>query len=249
MSLQNWNAENYQKHASFVPTLADDVLDLLNAQKHEKVLDLGCGDGQLTQKIVDLGSTVVGIDASESMVVSTIERGIEAYVIDGHELKYDAEFDAVFTNATLHWLKQPKQVINGVYKALKQNGRFVGEFGGYGNVGSLIKVMQEVFNENKDFGEFKNPWFFPTVKEYKSLLEQQNFEVRHIELIARPTTLKSGMGEWLSIFAQGITNDLYESQKIFFKELCINKLKPIMFSEENGWVADYVRLRFQAIKI
>ena len=226
MSQQNWNAAEYQKHASFVPSLANSVIELLNPRKGEKILDIGCGDGELTQQLKEKGCLVIGIDSSPSMVESTKNRGIEAYVIDGQTIDFQNQFDAVFSNAALHWLTQPERVIKGVYLSLKPNGRFVAEFGGYGNIATLLKAMQEVFRENTGFGEFKNPWFFPSVAEYKTLLEKQGFKINSIELIPRPTPLKSGVEKWLEIFAKGITSHLDPEQKILFLSAVKNKLMP-----------------------
>ena len=248
MSQQNWNATEYKEHASFVPSLTNDVIDLLNPQKGERILDVGCGDGELTLKLQEKGCLVTGIDSSVSMVESTKNRGIEAHVIDGHNMCYQNEFDAVFSNAALHWLTQPEKVIKNVWLSLKSNGRFVAEFGGDGNIAALLRAMQAVFQENKGFGEFNNPWFFPSVDEYKFLLEQEGFNVKYIALIPRPTPLKSGVRKWLEIFAEGITSHLNPEQKKTFIIAVKDKLTTILYTEKDGWVADYVRIRFEATK-
>jgi 2-isopropylmalate synthase len=248
MSQQQWDAEEYVNHASFVTALAGDVIELLNPQSGERILDVGCGDGELTAALQDKGCSLVGIDASVSMVESTKRRGLEAYVVDGQELDFHNEFDAVFSNAALHWLLQPEKVIKGVYEGLKAKGRFVAEFGGDGNIAALLKAMQDVFNEHEEFGQFKSPWFFPNTEEYKVLLEKEGFEVNIIELISRPTPLTSGISKWLEIFAEGITAHLTMEQRKIFIGLVEDKLRPILYSEKEGWVADYVRLRFDATK-
>lgn len=135
-----------------------------------------------------------------------------------------------------------------MWLSLKSNGRFVAEFGGNGNIATLVRVMQEVFQENKDFGKFKNPWFFPSVDEYKYLLEQEGFVVKYIALIPRPTPLKSGVRKWLEIFAGGITNHLSLEQKNVFVVAVEKKLATSLHKEKDEWVVDYVRLRFEAIK-
>lgn len=248
MSQQNWNASEYVKHASFVPTMANDVVALLNPQEGEAILDVGCGDGELTRLLQEKGCSVIGIDSSPSMIEMAKNRGIKAYVIDGHNIAYQNRFDAIFSNAALHWLTQPEKVVKGAYLALKENGRFVAELGGKGNIAALLRAMQEVFEENAEFGEFHMPWFFPSVKEYKGLLEQAGFHVKYIELIARPTPLKSGVEKWLEIFAAGIINHLSREQKTTFLRSVKGKLLSVLYTEQNGWVADYVRLRFEATK-
>ncbi|SMN17302.1 Trans-aconitate 2-methyltransferase [uncultured Candidatus Thioglobus sp.] len=248
MSQQNWDATEYKEHASFVPSLASDVIELLNPQEGEKILDIGCGDGELTYKLKQKGCLAIGIDSSPSMVESTKIRGIEAYIIDGENITYQNEFDAVFSNAALHWLTQPEKVIKGVYLALKSNGRFIAEFGGDGNIAALLEAMQRVFQENKEFGEFKIPWYFPTTEAYKLLLERVGFKVKYIELIPRPTPLKSGVEKWLEIFAEGIIKELTPEQKNVFLVAVKDKLTPVIYTKKDGWVADYVRLRFEATK-
>lgn len=249
MSLQDWNATEYKQHASFVPSLASGVMELLNPRQGERVLDIGCGDGTLTSEIQYKGCLVTGIDASPDMVESTRSRGIDAGVLDGHDIDYDNEFDAVFSNAALHWLTSPDKVIAGVYRALKPNGRFVAEFGGDGNIAALLAAMQAVFQENNDFGEFRHPWYFPTARDYCLKLEEAGFVVRYIELLPRPTPLTSGVTKWLEIFAAGITCRLIAEQKDRFLLLVKERLIPVLYSEKQGWVADYVRLRFEAIKL
>ncbi|MBQ0720557.1 MAG: methyltransferase domain-containing protein [Gammaproteobacteria bacterium] len=248
MQKQEWNAPEYSEHAAFVSSMAGGVLALLNPQPGEHILDLGCGDGELALTIQQQGCTVVGIDASASMVESAKARGINAQLVDGHALDFHNEFDAVFSNAALHWLTEPEKVIKGVHGALKNNGRFVAEMGGDGNIAALLKAMAEVFEENPSFGTFKHPWYFPTVDGYKNRLEKAGFMLEAIELIPRPTPLESGLEKWLEIFADSISSQLNKQQKPQFFSAVKEKLSPVLYSEKDGWVADYVRLRFAAIK-
>lgn len=246
MTEQTWNANQYIHHASFVPELGNPVLELLNPRSDETILDLGCGDGALTMKIAETGADVYGIDSSESMIDVAKKRGLKANLGRGESLQFNHQFDAVFSNAALHWMTDYQAVIKGVHQSLKPKGRFVGEFGGKGNIASLLQVMQYLFEKHEDFGEFKNPWFFPSAATYKKALEAEGFEVTYIELIPRPTPLKSGVREWLKIFADNITQSLNQHQKGQFYEEAEELLKPGLYSAEKGWVADYVRLRFVA---
>lgn len=244
-----WDTEKYVTRASYVPELGSPVVYLLKPLPGERILDLGCGDGALTMKIAESGAVVCGVDLSESMISVARKRGLSADVSDGESLLFRNEFDAVFSNAALHWMKQYQAVISGVHKALKANGRFVGEFGGQGNVTTIIDAIQEVFNDHDTFGEFIDPWFFPSPKNYQAALEKGGFKVKFIKLIDRPTPLKTGIQDWLKIFADGITQELNEAQKrIFFEEMEL-LLKPKLYTEQDGWVADYVRLRFEALKV
>jgi len=248
MNQQTWNAQQYQDNASFVSELGDSVLDLLSPQSGETILDLGCGDGALTEKIALLAKDVIGIDSSESMVLSAQKRGLNAILMSGDAISYKNKFDAVFTNAALHWILNYQAVIEGVHNSLKPHGRFVGEFGGHGNIATLIGAMKSVVNQNPKMGSFINPWFFPKTEEYKNYLEKSDFIVTYIELINRPTPLKTGVKEWLKIFANHIISGIPPELEEEFLTQTEAMLSPYLFSEEKGWVADYVRLRFHAIK-
>ncbi len=245
---QSWNAKKYIDNASFVADHGNPVADLLDPKEGERILDLGCGDGALTAQIETLGASVHGVDASPSMVDSAINRGLSAEVGSGDSLTFQNEFDAVFSNAALHWMKDYESAIGCVYSALKPNGRFIGEFGGEGNVLSLVQAMEKVFSDNESFGNFVNPWFFPAAEFYKSQLEKAGFRVNYIELIPRPTPLASGVSEWLKLFANGIVSHLTEDQKKLFLKKVERLVKPDLF-KDGEWVADYVRLRFSATKV
>jgi len=249
MTQQTWNAQQYINHASFVPQLANPVLDLLHPKSGETILDLGCGDGTLTLKIAEDGAKVQGIDSSDSMIEAAQQRGLLAEVGNGENLQFNCQFDAVFSNAALHWMPDYHAVISGVNRALRDKGRFVGEFGGQGNISALIEAMQALFAQHPEFGEFKHPWFFPSATEYQQALEARGFQVSYMELIPRPTPLKTGVREWLKIFARQITEGLNEEQKETFYQEAESLLKPVLYTEEDGWVADYVRLRFAASKV
>ena len=248
MNNQNWNVQEYKESASFVPQLGTPVMELLAPQKGEKILDLGCGDGKLTLEIKKCGCDVLAIDSSIAMVNAAKQLGLNAQILNGESLNFNQEFDAVFSNAALHWMTNSHQVAAGVYQALKPKGRFVGEFGGKGNIQDIVVTMSAIFQEFPEFGEFNNPWYFPSVAEYSKVLTKAGFNMEYIELIPRPTPLSNGITPWLKIFANGITNHLNkEQQEIFIKE-AETRLYPLIFSETQGWVADYVRLRFKAIK-
>ena len=243
----NWNANNYNKHADFVSILATPVVELLKPKKDEKILDLGCGDGTLAVEIEKAGTKVVAVDLSEDMVEKTKEKGVEAYVMSATELTFQDEFDAVFSNAVLHWVNEPKIAIQKIYNSLKDGGRFIAEFGGYGNIKHLTDAMQKVFDKHPEYGKFHNPWYFPKVQKYKTLLEEGGFEVGYIELIPRPTKIDD-ISNWLNIFANGIVSHLTHEQQINFNNEVREILKPIIYSKKEGWVADYARLRLEATK-
>jgi 2-isopropylmalate synthase len=242
-----WNADKYNKHADFVSNLASPVIDLLEPKKDEHILDLGCGDGTLAVEMEKLGANVIAVDLSKSMVEKTKEKGIKAFVMSATELTFENEFDAIFSNAVLHWVKDANEAIKKISKSLKSNGRFIAEFGGCGNIKYLTEAMQEVFDNHKEFGSFNNPWYFPKDTEYKQLLENNGFNVEYIELIPRSTKIDD-ISNWLDIFANGIVSHLTDEQQKQFKQEVRAILKPKIYSEEDGWVADYVRLRLKATK-
>ena len=242
-----WNANNYSQNADFVYKLAMPVVDLLQAKKNEKILDLGCGEGSLSLEIQKYDSQVIGVDTSEDMVTKSKEKGIEAYVMSATKLAFSEEFDAVFSNAVLHWIDDAKGVIQQISRVLKPSGRFVGEFGGDGNIQTLLSAIEEVFNRHPEFGAYKSLWFFPTPQKYKELLEENGFSVGYIKLIKRPTPVND-IKEWLEIFANGMMQSVPEESKESFKSEVQDILKEKLYTAKDGWVVDYVRLRFYAKK-
>ena len=247
-SIQEWNAEQYAKNARFVSDLGQAVLDLLNPQPGERILDLGCGDGALTERLVAAGANVVGVDSSADMVRAAKDRGLDARVVDGYTLEFDSEFDAVFSNAAMHWMKRdPDAVVAGAYRALKPGGRFVAEMGGHGCVAAITVALCATLQE----GGLSNPadlipWYFPTPDEYQARLEAAGFAIEHIALIPRPTPLPTGMRGWLDTFAIPFTTTLPEYKRGEFLDEVTEKLRPVLCDSNGRWTADYMRLRFLA---
>ena len=243
-----WDPKEHNKHTAFVSQLALSVVELLAPKKGEKILDAGCGDGTLAVEIEKYGAKVVGVDMSAEMTEACKRKGIESYVGSVTALPYENEFDAVFSNATLHWVKEPKIALEQMAKGLKSGGRFIAEFGGEGNVYHVVKAMEKVFSNHSEFGEFKNPWYFPSVNAYKALLNEVGFKVEYIELIPRPTPMDNILN-WLDIFANGVTEYLTQEQLEVFKIECRDILTETNHSDDEGWILDYVRLRVEAVKI
>lgn len=243
----DWNAKKYNKHADFVSALGMPVVDLLNPQEQEYILDLGCGDGTLGVELEKLGAKVLAVDLSADMVAKSKEKGLDAYVMSATELPYKEEFDAVFSNAVLHWVKDARLAVEHVYDALKNEGRFVAEFGGHGNIEQIRLAMKEVFETKEEYGAFNDPWFFPSEETYRNILEEQGFEVKYIEIIPRPTPIDD-IANWLDVFVNGIIGHLTNEQQITFKKEVREILKEKIYSQEEGWVADYVRIRVEAYK-
>lgn len=242
----SWSAERYRTHAGFVPALGSEVLDLLAPQPGERILDLGCGDGVLTEALVAAGAEVIGVDASADMVAAARDRGIDARIADGTALDFDGGFDAVFSNAALHWMTDSDAVISGVRKALKPKGRFVGEFGGAGNVAAITVALLAVLGRRGIDAEAANPWYFPTPDAYRRRLERRGFKVGFIELFPRPTPLPGEMSGWLDTLAAPFLAALSPDERTAARDEAVALLRPALCDEEGRWTADYVRLRFAA---
>lgn len=248
MTKQTWNPERYAKHAGFVATLGMPVVELLNPQPGERILDLGCGDGALTLKLVEMGCDVVGIDGSAEQIAAAQAHGLNARVMDGQALTFEPEFDAVFSNATLHWLKEADATIYGVWRALKPGGRFVAEFGGGDNVSQIRAALHTALRKRYIDPETVDPWYFPSPEAYRSKLEAHGFRVDSIQLIPRPTPLPGDLIPWLETFGESFTNALpVEARQDFLIEVR-ESLRPQLCDSTGNWTADYVRLRFAATK-
>jgi trans-aconitate methyltransferase len=244
----HWNPAQYAQTARFVSDLGMPVVDLLAPQPGERILDLGCGDGPLTQKLVALGCSVVGVDASPEMVAAARALGLDARVMDGHALAFDGEFDAVFSNAALHWMTQPEKVVAGVWRALKPGGRFVGECGGQGNVGRVVEALEAALARRGIDARRVNPWYFASAGEYRVRLEACGFEVDSIALIERPTPLPGHLADWLQTFAKSFIEALPPEQHAGFLEEVAALCRPHLCDANGKWTADYVRLRFAATR-
>ena len=247
--IQSWNPAVYVENGSFVPALGAGVLGWLAPLPGERILDLGCGDGQLTSRIAAAGARVLGLDASEPMVAGARMRGLQAQVGNAEALVFQSEFDAVFSNAALHWIRDQDAMLAGVKRALKPGGRFVAEMGGHGNIASiqvaLTAVLQRHGLERSFTAEQMN--YFPTAAAYRNRLEAQGFLVERIELIQRPTLLADpGMHGWLTTFRRGVLEAIPESERVAVVNETVAMLEPFLRDELGQWTADYVRLRFIA---
>lgn len=243
---QRWKADTYQQHTGFVPVLGAPVLERLAPKSGEHILDLGCGDGALTEKLKAAGAEVLGVDASDTMIAAARSRGLDVRVLDGHGLDFDQRFDAVFSNAALHWMLDPDTVIAGVHRALKPGGRFVGEFGGHGNVAAITVAILAVLKARGIDGAAISPWYFPTVEAYRTRLEAKGFDVVSIDLIPRPTPLPTDMEGWLHTMAGPFFAALDADDRSAALAEVIDLLKLSLRDERGNWTADYVRLRFDA---
>ena len=244
---QSWDPERYARNARFVADLGAPLLDLLDARPCERILDLGCGDGALTAKIAATGAEVVGVDASAEQIAAARALGLDARVMDGERLAFARDFNAVLSNAALHWMKRPDAVLAGVARALKPGGRFVAEMGGAGNVGSVRAAIGDALRRRGQDPAPYDPWYFPTPDEYRAKLEAAGFRVRQIEPIPRPTPIPGDISAWLETFGESFLAALPEGEhRAALVDEVRTALAPHLRGPGGGWVVDYVRLRFAA---
>ena len=245
---QSWDPQSYARNARFVSDLGAPVVELLAPRAGERILDLGCGDGALTKKLADLRCEVVGVDSSAPQIEAARRLGLDARVMDGARLGFDCEFDAVFSNVAIHWMKPPDDVIAGVWRALKPGGRFVGEFGGHGCVETIKRALLAALNRRGIDGDALNPWFFPTVEDYSARLSRRGLTISYIALIPRPTPLPTDIKGWLETFAQPLMAPLADGDRAAFIDEVRAALRPALCDADGKWFADYVRLRFATQK-
>jgi ubiquinone/menaquinone biosynthesis C-methylase UbiE len=248
-----WQPDLYDNKLDYVSELGKGVVGLLNPKNGELILDIGCGTGDLAHQISKSGAIVIGMDLSTQMISSAKEKysGIKFIVGNAENFKLDQQMDAVFSNAALHWMKNPEQVINCVWDVLKPGGRFVAEFGGRGNVEKVIKATSHVLA--RDYGidaSKRNPWYFPSIAQYSTLLEQRGFRVTYAVHFDRPTKMKDGQNG-LNIWLTGSVDDFFKG---FSEEEKLNVIKKIETEacselfEDGDWYIDYKRIRISAVK-
>jgi trans-aconitate methyltransferase len=247
-SVQTWDPATYAQNARFVSDLGSAVLALLAARAGERILDLGCGDGVLTKRLVDLGCEVVAVDSSAAQIDAAKQLGLDARLVTAEALSFDGEFDAVFSNAVLHWIKNADPMIAGVHRALKPGGRFVAECGGHGCVDRIRTALVEALDRRGIDGEARVPWYFPTPGDYATRLERAGFRVDSIALIPRPTPLPGDVIGWFETFAHSFLDGLSGASRAEYLQDVRAALEPQLRDGDGTWIADYVRLRFAATK-
>jgi SAM-dependent methyltransferase len=240
---QAWSAEDYARNAGFVPALGAEALALLAPQPGERILDLGCGDGVLTGRIAEAGARVTGLEPDPDMAEAARARGIEVLEQDAHEPFGEARFDAVFSNAALHWMRDPDLVLRHVRRALRPGGRLVAEQGGFGNVAAVTTALNAALEAAG--GQAVRPWDFPSPTLQRQRLEAAGFQVLSIGLHPRPTPLPTGMEGWLKTFAGPFLRGLGPAERHAVLRDAQRRLGALHDPAE-GWIADYVRLRFAA---
>jgi SAM-dependent methyltransferase len=250
MTHDHWNPDRYARECGFVARNGESLIEWLAPRRGERVLDLGCGEGKLTAKLVEAGCDVVGVDASPQQIAAARAAGLNAIVADGAALPLTEAFDAVFSNAALHWMKRPDAVIASVFRSLRLGGRFVAEFGAAGNVATIRNAIHDELRLRKIDPWPLDPWYFPSEDEYRGKLEAAGFRVVRIEAFLRPTRLLSDVAGWLRVFAGPFTSALPPEDRESFLAAVQERARPTLQDSDGSWsLTDYRRLRFEALKV
>jgi trans-aconitate methyltransferase len=251
MTTQQWDATLYDGKHGFVWQHGAALVELLAPRPGERILDLGCGTGHLTARVAAAGAGVVGLDHSAEMLAQARAAypGIEFVQGDARAFAFAKPFDAVFSNATLHWVRPPESAVRRVYEALKPGGRFVAEFGGRGNVRAVVEALRTAAGR---VGVAVAPpaWYYPSVGEYAGLLEAAGLEVRFAILFDRPTPLEgdTGLRDWVRMFAGGMVEAVPAERREEFLQAVEEEARSTLF-RDGSWAADYRRLRVVAVRV
>jgi SAM-dependent methyltransferase len=247
-----WSPTDYAQNAAFVPALGDAVLQMLAPRPGELILDVGCGDGALTMRIAEAGARVIGLDSSPEMVEAARARGLDAFVADAEKMEFDrfGQFDAVFSNAALHWMLDPDAVANGIFRALRAGGRFVGEMGGAGNLATLRRALRDELTARGYAMPAQDPAWYADVADFTRLYCFAGFDDIRAELIERPTPLPGGIAQWVKTFRAGLMDVAMvpEWERGDIAAAVEARATPTLRQADGSYCADYVRLRFSMRK-
>jgi len=237
-STSKWDAGDYARVGAFVAELGGAALDLLDPQRGERILDVGCGEGTLTKKIMERGATVLGIDNSPEMIAAARSNGVDALLLAAEDMQFFAEFDAAFSNATLHWVLHKEQAARAVFRALKPGGRFAGEMGGEGNLKKLREALDEELIIRGYVPPIEPSNWYASPHEFAAVYEAAGFREVDARLIERPTTIDHGVAEWVTTFRRGWLDraQVPEGERA--------EIGAAVADRVGSNLADYVRLRF-----
>jgi trans-aconitate methyltransferase len=241
-----WDPQTYQDKHSFVWQFGAALLELLEPRAGERILDVGCGTGQLTAEIARSGAEVIGLDKSPEMLADAHRNFPELRFEQGDasDFRFAEKFDAVFSNAALHWVRDHAGAAKSMAGALKPGGRLVAELGGKGCIASVIEALRDVLGSRADE---RCPWRFPSIGEFTPLLELSGLEVQQAFLFDRPTPLDGayGLENWLHMFAGVFFQGLSDRESRDARAAIGERLHPKLF-HDGVWTLDYRRLRIVA---
>jgi trans-aconitate methyltransferase len=247
---KQWDASRYDGAYSFVWKHGAGVIELLAPEAGERILDLGCGTGHLTAQIAARGATVVGLDRSPEMIATARQNypHLQFEVADAERFRFDEPFDAVFSNAAIHWMKDQQGVAASVWQALKPGGRFVAEFGGKGNIRSIETALRRAIREAGYGLPDTATYYFPSLGEHALLLERAGFTVGYAVWFERPTPLEgheAGLRDWLMVFTDHFMKEIPADHRAAIIQAVEDELR-LRFYRDGTWLADYCRLRIAA---
>ncbi|MBC8727702.1 class I SAM-dependent methyltransferase [Paraburkholderia sp. UCT2] len=245
---QKWSTTLYESNARFVGDLAARAVELLDPRPGERILDIGCGDGYLTEKIAAAGAMMSGVDYSPELVAAAQARGLDVRVGNAEELDYFQEFDGAFSNAAMHWMRRADAVVRGVARALKPGGRFVGEFAGARNAYYIRQAVHEALTRRGFDAKEIDPWYLPEAGEYQEVLEGEGLIVSHIELFDRPVVIDYPVSDWIRTFGSPYLTVLDENECEPLLAEVTRQLAARLLGKDGRWTIDYTRLRFRAEK-
>ncbi|MGP4042544.1 class I SAM-dependent methyltransferase [Gracilibacillus sp. D59] len=242
-----WSSALYDDRHGFVSSYGEGVMKLLSPKEGERILDVGCGTGDLANEIDKNGASIIGIDRSTNMVQEAQNKypHLTFHTMDVYDMDFHNEFDAVFSNATLHWITKPKKALEKLYQSLHSDGRFVVEFGGKGNVQNIRQAIEKSYQTLfPNYDRLEEPWYFPSIGEYTTLMEEAGFTVGYARYFTRPTLLdgEAGLKNWILMFAAGMLAQLNDDEKEQLVKHVEQVLKPTLY-RDHQWIADYCRIQ------
>ena len=249
--MERWDSTLYEDRHSFVWKQSEDLIDLLEVRPGERILDLGCGTGHLTFQIAARGAQVAGLDSSASMIAQARQNypGLKFVLADARAFRLDDQYDAVLSNAALHWIREADAVVECVARALRPGGRFVLEMGGKGNIQRIVAVLESVLKEHHY--TVSNPWYFPSEEEYEGILRRHGFEVTYLAGFDRWNKLEhpeKGLREWLEMFTASWFESVPSRERPEIVQEIEARLRPQLWCD-GAWWADYRRLRAIAVRL
>lgn len=238
VSTSKWDAADYARVGGFVSELGGAALDLLDPQPGERILDVGCGEGSLTTKILERGAVVLGIDNSPEMIAAARAKGVDAVLMDAADIPFSSEFDAAFSNAALHWVLEKEQTARAIFRSLKPGGRFAGEMGGEGNLTALREALDEELIIRGYVPPIEASNWYARPEEFAGVYEAAGFVEVDARLLERPTAIEHGVAQWITTFRRGWLD------RAAVPEAERAEIGAAVADRVGSDIADYVRLRF-----